>query len=641
MNYRPEYRHAWGSKTFYSQLRLDPLPSESADELLDVLLGAAAELRPLKQLLIERTEGNPFFLEESVRTLVETKMLLGERGARRLGGALSNIQVPATVQSILAARIDRLPTEDKHLLQCAAVIGKDVSFSLLRAITALPEGELRQSLSQLRAAEFLYETSLFPELEYTFKHALTLEVAYGSLLQQRRRVLHASIVEAIEAMEAERLSRHLERLAYHASRGEVWDKALRYARQAGAKAMERSAYAEAVSWLDAGVSPRSSTYRSGTVSLCRLDLRLNSATRSCTRRTQPNPRRLGEAIDSPRHWGTTPLGWVYGHMAREFALLGQPERAVAEAERALTLAGEHGDFGLQSRRLGARPSSLCPGAYARGADALRGNVAALEGTMGASAWGSPASPSVTFAHFRLSVLPRWGSSEDAALRGPRLAPGGGRPIIRTASLTLFRRGACVSAQGFPSAITVLERGPAPVYEKGIRFAITRTTSSLGHAYALSGRVEEGLPLLRRAVDEAEQMQVGYGHALWLIWLAEGHLLAGETGEASRVAGLALSSAESHGEQGHMAWALRLSAEIMAQRAEFEQAAALYARTRALATELGMRPLQAHCEWGLGGLHLSARQEAEARRWLEASVEHFRGLGMRFWLARAQAALTSL
>ena len=241
VNYRPEYHHGWSSKTAYTQLRLDPLSPVSADELLQALLGDDPSLMPLKQLLIARTAGNPFFLEESVRTLVETGVLVGERGASRLAQALPTIQVPATVQAVLAARIDRLPPEDKRLLQTAAVIGTEVPLPLLQAIAELPEEALHRSLAHLQAAEFLYETRLFPEHEYTFKHALTHEVAYGSLLQERRRVLHAQIMAALERLAADRLTEEVERLAHHARRGEVWDKALHYGRQAGEKAKTRSA----------------------------------------------------------------------------------------------------------------------------------------------------------------------------------------------------------------------------------------------------------------------------------------------------------------------------------------------------------------------------------------------------------------
>ena len=199
VNYRPEYQHAWGSKTSYTQLRLDPLPPASAEAFLAALLGDDPSLAPLTQLLIVRTEGNPFFLEESVRTLGETGVLVGAPGAYRLAQALPTIQVPATVQAVLAARIDRLPPEHKRLLQTAAVIGTEVPITLLRAIADLPDAALHRGLAHLQTAEFLYETRLFPEPDYTFKHALTQEVAYQSLLTSTRQRYHQQLAQALEA----------------------------------------------------------------------------------------------------------------------------------------------------------------------------------------------------------------------------------------------------------------------------------------------------------------------------------------------------------------------------------------------------------------------------------------------------------
>ena len=248
VSYRPEYHHQWGSKTSYSQLRMETLPIEQAGELLDALLGQDPDLAPLKQLLVKR--GNPLFLEETVRTLVETQALDGPRGGYRLMQPVPALQIPPTVQAVLAARIDRLAPEDKRLLQTAAVIGKDVPFALLQAIADLPDESLRRGLDHLQAAEFLYETGLFPDPEYAFKHALTLEVAYGSLLVERRRALHAEIVGTVEARLADRLPQHVELLAHHAFRGEVWDKALLYLHQAGHKAASRSAHREAAACFD-------------------------------------------------------------------------------------------------------------------------------------------------------------------------------------------------------------------------------------------------------------------------------------------------------------------------------------------------------------------------------------------------------
>ena len=250
VNYRPEYQHAWGGRTYYTQMRLDPLSPESAEGFLEALLGEESSLRPLKRLLIDRTEGNPFFMEESVRSLVETQVLVGARGAYRLARALPEGHVPVTVQAVLAARIDRLASEDKRLLQTASVIGGDVPFALLLAVSELPEDALRTSLARLQTAELLYESSLFPEPEYAFKHALTNEVVYRSLLQDRQRVIHARILDAIETLYRDHLTEHVERLAHHAVRGALWDRAVPYLRQAAEKAEARSANREAVALFE-------------------------------------------------------------------------------------------------------------------------------------------------------------------------------------------------------------------------------------------------------------------------------------------------------------------------------------------------------------------------------------------------------
>ena len=274
VNYRPEYQHRWGSKTYYTQLRLDPLPPVSAQVLLQALLGDDASLAPLTPLLIARTEGNPFFLEESVRTLVETGLLVGAPGAYRLAQPVATFHVPATVQAVLAARLDRLPPEDKRLLQTAATIGTDVPLPVLQAIAELSEAELHRGLARLQAAEFLYETRLFPEREYTFKHALTHEVAYGSLLQERRRGLHARIVEALKGLAGDRGIEQVERLAHHALRGALWDKAVTYCRDAGSKAFLRSANREAVPYLSRCSSALTHCPESRALHAQALDVRL-------------------------------------------------------------------------------------------------------------------------------------------------------------------------------------------------------------------------------------------------------------------------------------------------------------------------------------------------------------------------------
>jgi class 3 adenylate cyclase len=199
VNYRPEYRHEWGNRTCYTQLRLDPLVGQSADEMLHALLGGDASLQSLKRLIIEKTQGNPFFMEEIVRALVEQGVLV-RNGATTLTKRLTEIHVPPTVHDILTSRIDALPTSEKDLLQILAIIGKDFPLNLVRHITASPDDRLEPMLKHLQTGEFIYEQPASGEAEYTFKHALTQEVAYNSVLMERRRLLHERTGEAIETL---------------------------------------------------------------------------------------------------------------------------------------------------------------------------------------------------------------------------------------------------------------------------------------------------------------------------------------------------------------------------------------------------------------------------------------------------------
>ena len=397
VNYRPEYQHGWGSKTYYTQLRLDPLPEASADALLQALLGEDASLVPLTQLLIARTQGNPFFLEESVRTLVETGVLGGERGAYRLEEPLDTLQVPATVQALLAARIDRLPPEEKRLLQTAAVLGMEVPGAVLQAIGEMPEEAMRLGLTHLQAAEFVYETRLFPELEYTFKHALTHEVAYGSLLHERRRVLHARIVEALEALYAERLAEQVERLAHHALRGEVWDKALAYCQQAGEKAMDRSAHREAVGSFEQALRalphlPEQRDTREQAVDL-RLALRtalLPSGDLGRILASLREAEALAAALDDPRR-----LGQVSRFLSLHYYFMGMPDQAITAAQRALALATAGRDVVLQAlanQYLGI--AYRAQGDYRRAIACFGQTVASLDGARRRERFGEAFLPAV-------------------------------------------------------------------------------------------------------------------------------------------------------------------------------------------------------------------------------------------------------
>jgi hypothetical protein len=252
VNYRPEYSHAWGNKSYYSQLRLDALGHEGAQEMLATLLGEGVELDPIKRMVIERTEGNPFFIEEMVQTLFDEGALM-RNGVVRVTRSLSQLHLPATVQGILSARIDRLSVGQKDLLQTLAVMGRESPLTLIRQMASPSGGGLEQMLSVLQAGEFIYEQPAAAEIDYTFKHALTQEVAYNSLLIERRKLLHERAAGSMESLYAERLDDHLGELAHHYERSGNTGKALEYLRRAGEQAAQRSAHAEAIELFSAAL----------------------------------------------------------------------------------------------------------------------------------------------------------------------------------------------------------------------------------------------------------------------------------------------------------------------------------------------------------------------------------------------------
>jgi class 3 adenylate cyclase/predicted ATPase len=254
INYRPEYSHQWNSNTYCTQLHLDPLGKESAEEMLSALLGDRNDLLPLKRLIIDKTEGNPFFMEETVQALFDEGALARVGSIVRLTKPLGELKIPATVQAILAARIDRLPANDKEMLQTLAVLGKEFTLSHVKATIARSDSEPERLLAELQTAEFIYEQPAFPEVEYSFKHALTQEVAYNSVLVERRKFLHERAGLALESMFAKQLDDHLDELAHHYSRSDNLAKAVEYLGRAGQQALQRSAYADAINGLTAAIS---------------------------------------------------------------------------------------------------------------------------------------------------------------------------------------------------------------------------------------------------------------------------------------------------------------------------------------------------------------------------------------------------
>jgi class 3 adenylate cyclase/tetratricopeptide (TPR) repeat protein len=639
VNYRPEYAHGWSSKAYYRQVRVDPLPFRSAAELLESLLGDDATVAPLTPLLIERTEGTPFFLEESVRMLVETGALVGERGAYRLVKPLATIEVPATVNAILAARIDRLLPEDKHRLQAASVVGKDIPLPLLVAIADAEEDEVRHSLDRLQAAELVHETQLFPDLEYAFTHALTHDVAYGTLLHDRRRALHVKTLEAIEAQHPTRLADHAAQLADHAVRGEVWDKAAVYLHLAAANAWARGAPAEAMARYERAIEVLAGQPRTPANMRRAIDVRLGlspplalmALTTRAIQLTEEAARlasELGDRITLARI--ATRIGSPLWIEAR------YPE-AIEYAHQALKIAVETGDPSLRvGASYGLAVNYGAQGHYQPAIDLLIPLVDGPDAEVAKRAVGPNLSVHPSACGWLAAYYGLVGDFARATTYGELgVAPTRSEPLAEAMLFCLRTIPPLVQGE-FTRAGELAETAVRLCEAHHLRVWLSNAYSIRGSTRLWLGRIDEALSDLEHG---AVLYETGGGKAFlsfFLLRWAEGLFLAGRP-EALGIARRAVELAVAAGERGNEAIALHVVAQIEAQgEATDAPADARFRQALAVGTEIGMRPLVARCHLGLAEVYHRAGARDRARAHLALATTMFREMGMRYWLEKADA-----
>jgi class 3 adenylate cyclase/tetratricopeptide (TPR) repeat protein len=634
VNYRPEYEHRWGSKTAYSQLRLDSLPAESAAELLAALLGPDPGLAPLTQMLVKR--GNPFFLEETVRTLVETGALTGERGAYRLARSVETLRVPATVQTILAARIDRLSAEEKQLLQAASVIGKDVPYTLLAAIAEQPEEALRRGLAHLQEAEFLYETQLFPDLQFTFKHALTHDVAYGSLLHERRTTLHGRIVAAIEKRYVDRLGEQVEALAHHAVCGEQWAKAVEYLQRVAKRAEARAALRTSIDHYERALTalarlPQDRSAMERAVDL-RLEMRIPlyglgdiDGIRSQLEAAEDQANALGDAQR---------LGWIWTYRANHAWMGGDHTRAVEFGHRAIATPAREFPLQLESTyRLGQVYLSL--GEYRRALELFEANLAALGGDRDRERFGLTGLPAALAGGWAAQCLSELGEFDRAfahADKASRLAEDSNHAW--TLAGTLPNAGMAYLAKGdVERALRILAASATVVRTHDLTLLRTWIAAPLARAYILVGRPGDAEAVVQDSLRDSENTLRAF-YATTLTALGEARLSTGRLEDAAEAGQSSLRYACDHGERGNEAHALRLLGDVAVATAS-AKAHEYYHAALALATECGMRPLVAHCHLGLGKLYRRTGKREQAHEHLTTATTMYREMDMRFWLEQAE------
>ncbi|MBI2202477.1 MAG: AAA family ATPase [Candidatus Rokubacteria bacterium] len=639
VNYRTEYRHGWSHRTSYRQLPMEPLSAASAEELLRPLIGDDPSLRPLVDTLVARTDGNPLFLEESVRTLVETRVLVGEPGRLRLAKPGAPIVVPPTVQAILAARIDRLAPDDKQRLQAASVVGTDVPFALLAVLVDEPEDTLREAVARLQASEFLYESALFPELEYTFRHALTHEVAYGGMLLERRRTLHARMVEAIEARYADRLAEHADRLAHHAFRGEAWDKARAYARQAGDRAAALCVDNEAVGHYQHALEALGRTPETAASVREAIDVRL--ALRAPLWRGGQLERLLTifrEVEDlATRHGDTKSLDEAHSFLLQYHWAKAEFDRAIPYGERCIESGRARGNVGIEVT--GEYYLAGCYQAQGRLDAALTHYQAVIDMLRG---------PRET-ERYGMSGLPYTGASAQAAQclletgemrRADELLREGER--VANAANHLYSKMPVAVVRGLwllhtahaSDAVTFLEPVVATCRENNFVGQTMRALTALAQGYVVDGRAREAVALAQEAIALQEAAGAFVDRAYWVRVLGEAYRRAGDLEHAEATARSALEFAYRHGEHGQEAWVHLLFADIAADRGDNARAHTELVDAHATAVKLDMRLLVACCRVRLGALAARAGRPDEADEHRAAAGAMFEAMGARAWLTAA-------
>jgi tetratricopeptide (TPR) repeat protein len=628
MTYRTGHRVPWSDRSYVAELKLQPLARVDALRVLDAALARDGRAAPLPaataEAILDRADGNPFFIEELARAIGPQPAAL--------------VTVPESVEAVLLARIDRLPDESKAVLQAASVVGRDVPVLLLEAIA--PEVEAaKERLRELQRLEYLHERRGAAEELYRFKHALTQEVAYSSVLPEHRGALHARIVAAIERQHAERLGEHTETLAYHAVRGQLWDKAVLYLRQTGVKASDRWANHEADTCFEQALEALKRLPH-GQAVVEAIDLRLYlfrvlmalAEYRRCLDHLF-KAAELAEALGERRRLGQALAGQCF--MLR---ITGATDEAITVGRQALTIAAELDDMNLagttnfalgiahhtkaQFRHAAAcyRESIRCGEVIRQLGRPLPGFAIAVPGWL---AWTLESLGEFTEA---LAVGRR--AVQIAEARSNRTSE-----VSACCYLAVVHLGRGDTAQGLP----LLERALEVCRAYDIGDMLAPVTMRLGLVYAQAGRFAEGIALGEEGVAHSEAIQGFTGHPARLAGLAQSYLLAGRSAEAEKTAHNGLALGREQGQPAGEAECLRVLGMIATAfpPAETALAEAYFTQARELAASLEMRPLVAHCHFDVAKLYRTVARHAQARQHLARATTMYREMDMVFWLEEAE------
>ena len=639
--YRPDYDDRWGDRPNYRPMRLDPLTGDSLAGLLQSLLGSDPSIPGLKRFLIERANGNPFFVEEVVRSFVDQGVLQGERGSYRLAKPFTGIEVPPTVRAVLAARIDALPGVEKRLLQAAAVIGREVPLTLLQAISGLQERALGELLDRLQAVEFVFPTQTFPDVRYAFKHALTLDVAYGGMLRERRREMHGRVVATIELLSGDRMSEDVDRLAHHAVQGGLHEKSVHYLCLAGAKAAARSALLNARACLEAALTALEALPESRSVLEQAFEIRveLRRILRQLGEGGQMLERLKQAGALAARLQDDRRLGQVYALMTTVNSSLDELDEALAAGNRALEIASRLEDTELCNfAKSQLQQAHYYKGEYQLVVKLAPDNLAVLPDDWGGERFGAAVLPSIfsrAYLSMSLAELGRFAEAAEYVAEAVRLAEPTqhvftiGWAYFASSMLQLVREDWGHAHAHVEQWIATLRTGNVTMHLPWALAASAWELAQHGERSEALERVRESEELLR-----SQALRGIFGHRGWS-YDASGRacLLLGELDQAQRLADQAIGA--SRRQPGTMAHALRLLGDVESHpdRLNVERAERHYHDALALGERHAMRPLLAHCHLGLGRLYTAAGMTSLARNHVERATRAYGDLALPFCFER--------
>ena len=644
--FRPEFVHTWSAKSFHSQVNLNRLSNRESLMMVSHFLGTKELDRNLEDFILVKTEGIPFFTEEFLKSLKDMKIIEGEDNRYRLAKDIKEAVIPSTIQDVIMARVDSLPEEIKSLLQTASVVGREFSHDLINRLTSLAEQELLSNLSVLKDAELLYERGMFPQSVYIFKHALTQEVIYESILLKRRKEIHEKISVAIEEIYSKRLDEYYELLAFHSLQGKDWQRAYKYSREVGLKTFSLSAYEEAQNHFVAALDALHNLSQSKDRIEKEIDLIFNMrAALFPQARHQEWGKWMREAESLAKQINDDArLSNVLNYLSNYYWIHGECMKAIELGERGLDLSRKAGDFTSQvgiKFHLGFYFHTI--GHFFEQIELHKDLIGLLDKESSFRRYGMTNVPAATTRGCLVLGMAELGNFKEIETIGNKAIKIAEQEsnaftlvvVYNFISLAYLRQGK------ISPAFKMLEKSYEQCRQSGVRTHFSYTMGNLGYAYLLSNEPGRALTILEEGAEKENLDAASFWVAHPLIVLAEAYRVAGNPNLANETISRALKLARTREERALEAWAMSVIAKVNADMNQIDQAIDWYRRGLSTASEFSMLPLTAHCHLGLGQAYFNQGKSSEARNELLAASDLFRDMDMSLWMPQVESSLDEI